>query len=115
MVTLVLSACGAGGGPEETTQRFFDAAGDGDWDEVCGLLDPEFVAAAEAEGESCPDAMAAEDEAADGGLLPDADAVEVGDADVSGDTATVEATLDGATQTVDLVKVDDEWKVSITS
>lgn len=114
---LTLGACGGGAGPEETVEDFTRAAADKDYAQVCALMDPSFVEAAEEAGDgSCEDAMRETAEADESGaLIEDADRLEVGDATVSEDerTATVPTTYDGNETQVQLVKVDDEWRVTL--
>lgn len=112
---LALAGCGGGeDGPEEVVRQLADAAGEKDWAAVCSLVDPEYLQEVTATGESCEQAMAAEDR--DGTLLPDADKLEVGEAAVSDDgkIATVPTTYGEAEGEIILVRVDDTWRVRLT-
>ena len=75
------------------------------------------VEAVEAEGSSCAEVMADTAEEGSGSLIADADQLEVGEATVSEDeqSAMVETSYDGNEGAITLVKVDDEWRVSLAS
>lgn len=115
---LALSACGGARSPEDTVEEFAQAAADGDYEQVCALMDPTFVEAAEegSDGDSCEDAMrATAEEEESGALIADVDQLEIGDASVAEDeqTASVPTTYDGNESEIQLVKVDDEWRVTL--
>lgn len=116
-VVLALAGCGGGPSPEDTVEEFVQAAADGDYAQVCELLDPEYLDAVEAEGSSCAEVMADTAEEGSGSLIADADQLEVGEATVSEDeqSAMVETSYDGNEGAITLVKVDDEWRVSLAS
>lgn len=116
---LLLAGCAGGPGPEEVVEDFVQAAADKDYAAVCALLDPDFVSATEAEdGGSCEDVMRETAEAdPSGSLIPDADKLELGEAEVDEDagTASVPTTYDGNESAITLVRVDDEWKVTFAA
>ena len=109
-------AAGCGGddrSPEDTVSEVYAAIADGDFETVCSLTDESAQQSLidQSDGaESCEDAAAEvigeEDDTFDD--------VEVGEADIDGDTATVTITSDslGETDEVGLVLEDDEWKVT---
>lgn len=118
-VGLLLTGCGGddtGGGdsPEQVTEDTFAAIADADGERLCELVSEATAqAAADAAGvETCEEGAQEpfDAEAADE-LLSQAEAAEVGEATIDGDTATVEVFVGGESREIDLVKEDDEWKM----
>ena len=117
ILALALVGVGCGGGedsPEDVVDSFYSALSDGDAGEICGLLS-DSAAEGAAEGEdSCE---AGVQKGIDSGeaeeALGVADQVEIGEAKVDGDNATVTVTHEGEEAEVPLVKEDGEWKIDI--
>ena len=106
-----LFAVGCGGGdgssPEDAVSAVYDAAADGDAAGVCENLSAAAIEASVEEGADCEEALEPSLEAA-GAFLGE---FEVGEADVEGDSGTVEVSFAGETADVPVVQEDDEWKV----
>lgn len=117
---LVAAGCGGddGGGdsPEDVTQSFYTALSDGDAAEICDLLSERAAqTAAEDEGaDSCEDGVGKgiESGAAEAALGA-ADDVEIGEATIDGDSASVAVTSGEQEAEVPLVKEDGDWKIDI--
>jgi len=106
---------GCGGGdesPEDTVSAFYTAVGEGDFEGVCDRLSEGAIQATidEEGAESCEEAAETSLEGAEeaSALL---DQIEVGEASIDGESGTVEITLEGQTDTVNVVQEDGEWKV----
>lgn len=123
----VIAGCGGGddsnGGvdsgaaPEDVVEAFYNATVDGDVDTVCALITEETAkqAAEQEDAESC-------EESADGALTDEktksiAESVEVGEATVDGDSATVAVSSQeaGGEGEINLVQEDGEWKIDFAS
>ena len=108
---LGVGGCGGGDKPEDVVTDFYAAIGESDYGTVCDLLsDGAAQVTIDEEGaESCEEAVEA--------LLTRAGEqealgqVDVGAATVEGETATVEVSRDGQTDTVNVIQEDSEWKV----
>ena len=103
--------------PEEVAAALFQGFADGDAEAICGNLSAASAqqAADDENADSCEEGVQA---TYDSGGAEDTQnasaAVEVGEAKISGDTATVElSTPEGNGGTADLVLEDGEWKVDL--
>jgi hypothetical protein len=117
-LALLIAGCG-GSDPDEAVREYLDAIVDQDGEAACEQLtdelrtDIEDAPAVRATGRSCADVM----ELA-AGLNPDLGADDVEDLDIEveedGDqaSATFENPLVGREETIDLVEVDGEWRIS---
>lgn len=105
---LLIAGCGGGGSPDEVVTEIFDAAAEEDWGAVCERLTDEAIQQAldSTGAETCEEAQEAETAELPDGFLEDA---EIGEATEDGETATVELSYEGATDEVDLRKVDGDW------
>jgi hypothetical protein len=105
-------AVGCGGdstsNPEDAAQAFYEAARDQDAEALCASVSAEYREAATEGFDSCE---AAFEDAADSGTLDGVpEDFEIVSSSVDGDTATVETTGGGETNTITLVN-EDGWKV----
>lgn len=120
LAALALFAPGCGGSePEDTVRQFFEAIVEQDGDRACEQLseelrtDIEQAPAARATGRTCADVM----ELA-AGLNPELGTEDVEDLAIEvkedGDraVATLQNPLAGREETIDLVQVDGEWRIS---
>ena len=99
--------CGGGGNPEDAVSAVYEAAADGDAGGVCDGLSTAAIEASVEEGADCEEALEPSLEAA-GAFLGE---FEVGEADVDGDTGTVEVSFAGESSDVPVVQEDGDWKV----
>ena len=107
-VALFAAGCGGGGGnPEDAVNDLYAAAADGDAGGVCENLSASAIEASVQEGTECEEALEPSLEAA-GAFLGE---FEVGEADVDGESGTVEVSFAGETSDVPVVEEDGEWKV----
>lgn len=117
---LVAAGCGgddggstveSGASPEEVVDSFYGAVADNDAEAACALVTEETAqqAADQEDADSCEEATSF----GDGASL--AESIEVGDAEIDGDKATVEVSSSAqeGTGTVDLVQEDGEWKIDL--
>ena len=117
---LIAAGCGgddggstveSGASPEEVVEAFYGAVGDNDAAAACDLVTEETAqqAADQEDADSCEEATSF----GDGAEL--ADSIEVGDATIDGDTATVEVSSSAqeGSGSVDLVQEDGEWKIDL--
>jgi hypothetical protein len=116
--------CGSGDDPEDVVKAFIEAGQDKDCEEMVSYMDLDIDEAMMEElGIESADfedqiIEACEADADTGGDITD---YEIGETTIDGDTATVEVSVttevDGETMTDDspleLVKVDDEWMISL--
>jgi hypothetical protein len=139
-VFVLAIACGGGGTPDQVVHRLFEGVQNGDGDVVLSCLSSEalagideFVDQLKAEPEETA-AMAVmfgveitADEVADldaakvitillssemlTSEMPDFSEVEIGEAVIDGETATVPVTLDGETDDIELILEDGSWKI----
>lgn len=115
-IGMLLAGCGGGGdSPEEVVEDFYAAAADGDAEKMCELASEASAqsGAEENDAETCEEGVQS---SIDAGNLDEFSAlvegVEVGEATIDGDAATVAITsAEGEEAEIDLVKEDDEWKV----
>jgi Domain of unknown function (DUF4878) len=118
-LVLLAAGCGGGSGPDETVRAYLDAIVDQNGERACRQLtaelrrDIESSAAARASGRSCADVMALA-----AGLNPGLSSKEVEDLEIDvkedGDraTATFENPLSRREETIDLLRSNDDWKIS---
>ncbi len=139
-VFVLAIACGGGGTPDQVVNKLFDGVQNGDGDAVLSCLSSdaiaginEFVDQLKEEPEETA-SMAVmfgveitADEVADldaakvitillssemiTAEMPDFSTVEIGDAVIDGETATVPVTVDGETDDIELILEDGNWKV----
>jgi hypothetical protein len=120
LATLATLAVGCGGsGPDETVRDYFTAIVAGDGERACGELTPmlrreiDRAPAARRAGRTCVEVM----ELA-AGLNPDLSEQDVDDLSIEVEeegeraTARFQNPLVRRRETIDLEKVDDEWKIS---
>lgn len=120
LAALALLTVGCGGtGPEDAVRGYFDAIVVQDGERACGQLtkelrtDIEHAPAARAGGRSCADVMNLA-----AGLNPDLSTKDVESLDieveVDGDqaVASLENPLSRRKETIDVIQVDGEWKIS---
>jgi hypothetical protein len=117
-LALIVPGCG-GADPEETVRQFFEAIVEQDGEGACDQLSEELRAdieqapAARATGRTCADVM----ELA-AGLNPELGTEDVEELEIEveedGDraVATLQNPLVGREETIDLVQVDGEWRIS---
>ena len=118
ILALALAVAGCGGGsedsPEDVTESFYSALSDSDAGEVCDLLSNSAAESAAAGGDSCEDGFQkALDSGAAQAALGVADDIEVGEAEIDGDSATVTVSSGSQEDEVSLVKEDGKWKVDL--
>jgi hypothetical protein len=117
VATLALAGCGPFGGQSEedkagdTVTELIDARNDGDFAKVCDLIAADQLAKFEQAGTTCAQALP---KLAQSGSTT---TIRVDDVRVSGDRATVDATISrrgqgGQAQTILLVKEGGDWKVA---
>jgi len=139
-VFVLAIACGGGGTPDQVVNKLFDGVQNGDGDVVLSCLSSdaiaginEFVDQLKAEPEETA-SMAVmfgveitADEVADldaarvitillssemiTAEMPDFSTVEIGDAVIDGEIATVPVTVDGETDDIELILEDGNWKI----
>jgi len=113
---LLIAGCGGSDAPEDVVDEFFQATADSDAEAFCATLsEASQTQAAETEDvETCEEgaekAFGSGDFEAAAEMAGD---VEVGEATIDGDSATVTATSGDVEEEVPLVKEDDEWKVEL--
>lgn len=114
---LIATGCGGDDGsdvdtddPAAVVSALYAAAGDGDAAQMCDLLSAaaQENAAAEEDAESCEEGIEKSLSGGAGDLLSQ---IEVGEAEIDGDTGTVEISALGQSDTVNVVQEDGEWKV----
>ena len=114
-----LVACGGdddsssdGDDPAAAVQVFMTAVAEGDGEAACAYVTEASVTNVEAAGTSCEDSFAALGaDASD----EDVDAIENAEFEVTDESdteATVSVTVDGETESIKVVKEDDQWKIS---
>jgi hypothetical protein len=113
---LLAAGCGGSDEPDAVVEDFYAATADGDAEQLCALVTDETAqsAAEQEDAETCEEGVEksfASEGAEEAASL--AEDVEVGDATIDGETATVEVSAAGQSDEVNLVKVDDEWKVDL--
>jgi methylmalonyl-CoA mutase cobalamin-binding subunit len=133
-------ACGGGGTPDQVVHKLFEGVQNGEGDVILSCLSSEAVVGIDEfvdELKADPEGTAAmavmfgveitADEVADLNAarvitillssemitaeMPDFSSVEIGDAVIDGETATVPVTLDGETNDIELILEDGNWKV----
>ncbi|GAB3219051.1 hypothetical protein GCM10027447_00910 [Glycomyces halotolerans] len=130
-MTLALAACGGGASPEGAVEDFLDngvedlvnALVDGDTDRaaelgekhLCGDVADEINSQTEEIAAMTDDERAQMREMMGEELIPEDWSYELGETTEDGDTATVEVEMtengETSSETFDLVKEDDEWKI----
>lgn len=139
-VFVLAIACGGGGTPDQVVNRLFEGVQNGDGDVVVSCLTSEAVAGinesleelkADPEGTAAMAVMFGIEITADEvsnldaaraitillssemitAEMPDFSSVEIGEAVIDGETATVPVTLDGDTEDIELVLEDGNWKI----
>lgn len=139
-VFVLAIACGGGGTPDQVVQNLFDAVENGDGDAVVSCLSAETLTGLEEgieELKADPEGTAAmavmmgieitPEEVSDltagkaitivlssemvTSEMPDFSTVEIGEAVIDGETATVPVTMDGDTDDIELVLEGGSWKV----
>lgn len=115
-LVLGLAACGAS--PEDEAEQavtdFAQAFEDKDYEKICDSIDPEMVKTMEEGGMNCVDGMKESGEEVAEEV--NADDIEVISSEVAEDekTATVKVkNKEGEENDVKLIKVEDEWKLSM--
>lgn len=110
-----LSACGS---PEDDAEQavtdFAQAVEDKDYEKVCDSIDPEMIKTMEQGGMDCVEGM--KDSGDEMASEVNADDIDIVSSTVSEDekTATVKVKdPEGKENDVKLIKVDDEWKISM--
>jgi hypothetical protein len=117
VAALALAGCGPFGGQSEedkasdTVTELIDARNDGDFAKVCDLIAADQLAKFEQAGTTCAQALPKLAQTAS------TTTIRVDDVRVSGDRATVDATISrrgqgGQAQTILLVKEGGDWKVA---
>jgi hypothetical protein len=96
--------------PTAVVTALYAAAGDGDAAAMCDLLSSDAQQRAQ-ETEDADDCETAVEKSLSGGAGDLLSQIEVGEADVEGDSGTVEIKAFGQTDTVNVVQEDGEWKV----
>jgi hypothetical protein len=96
--------------PTAVVTALYAAAGDGDAAAMCDLLSADAQQRAQ-ETEDADDCETAVEKSLSGGAGDLLSQIEVGEADVEGDSGTVEIKAFGQTDTVNVVQEDGEWKV----
>lgn len=98
------------GNPEDTVQAFYEAYQAQDGEAACALFSADSQEAAAEGFDSCEEAFQG---AVDSGALDGVpDDLKIESSTIDGDTATVEATSGGDTNTITLVN-EDGWKVDV--
>ena len=119
LFALVAGGCGGdsssgGDSPEAVTESFYSALADGDAGGICDLLSESAASSAAGDADSCEEGV---QKGLDTGpaqaALGVADDIEVGGAEIDGDSAKVTVTSGNRDDQVPLVKEDGEWKVDI--
>jgi hypothetical protein len=106
---LTLAACGGGDGPDDAVTGFADAVAEEDYAAACEYLGSEVQAGAEDAG-GCAAALETTLTEED---ISQAESLEAEVVEEDDDTATVETSVEGEEpETVELVKEDDEWRIS---
>ncbi len=104
--------------PEEVVAAFYAATGDADAEAMCALITEEAAQAAadDENADSCEEGVQASIDAGDNTAVSDlADEIEVGEATIEGETATVPISVASLEQEdeVTLVQEDGEWKLDL--
>jgi hypothetical protein len=102
--------------PEEVVADFYAATGDADPEAMCALIteDAAQAAADDENADTCEEGVQASIDAGDNaGVSELADSIEVGDATIDGDEATVGITALGTEDEVHLVQEDGQWKLDL--
>jgi ketosteroid isomerase-like protein len=120
LATGLIAGCGGDSGsdatPEEVVTDFYAATSDSDPETMCALITEEVaqVAADDENADSCEEGVQASIDAGDNkAVIKLADTIEVGDATIDGDEATVAITAQGMEDEVHLVQEDGEWKLDL--
>ena len=116
----LIAGCGGGdsdadsgaGTPEDTVQALYEAYQGQDAEAACAAFSADSQEATAKGFDSCEESF---QDAADSGAFDNiADDFDVGEATIDGDTATVEVTGNGETNTFSLID-EDGWKVDVTA
>jgi hypothetical protein len=139
-VFVLAIACGGGGTPDQVVKTLFDGVQNGDGNAVLSCLSTEAVDGinefveelkADPEGTASMAVMFGVEITADEvseldaakvitillgsemitAEMPDFSSVEIGDAVIDGETATVPVTLDGETEDIELILENGSWKI----
>lgn len=118
-LALGVSACGGGGeanGPEQAVQTYSDAVLEQDYATMCDTVDPKLVKTLEEAqgGKKCADIFKENEEAFTKSIPEDAE-INVKGSKIAEDGKTATVTVedqDGKTSEVQLVKVEEEWKIT---
>jgi hypothetical protein len=110
--TLVVSGCGSSGGssssaPSDVVNQFFDGAGAGD-SQVCSLLTKEAQDKVGVGTSTCESGV----EQFGARAKPQLKGLDVGEAEIDGDRATVPVKTAAASTTVTLQRDGDSWLIS---
>lgn len=104
----------SGATPEEVVTDFYAATADQDAAAMCSLIDADTAEAAAQGEDSCEAGVESSfEEGTNAAAAELAEKIEVGEATIDGDTATIEVSADGQTEEVTAVQEDGEWKLSI--
>ena len=112
----LVAGCGGGDGdsPETVVEDFYAALEDGDAGAACDLLSSSAVEDSTAGGGSCEEVF---QQTIDSGTIAAAFGaigdIEIGEASIDGDTATVDITAGDQEDEVPLVKEDGDWKIDL--
>lgn len=112
----LLAGCGGSDPdpPEQVVSDFFAATADKDGAKLCSLVTEETAQAAadQSDADSCDEGANASFEGSDSdAVVAEAEGVEVGEATIDGDSATVKVTSMDQEEEINLVKEGEEWKV----
>ena len=116
-LALGMSACGSSNGPEQAVEDFGSALKAKDYEAVCDAFDPELVSTLEeaSQGQDCAEIFKENEDQMVGDIDDDAE-VDVQDSEIAEDGKTATVTVknkDGENEDLNLVKVDDEWKLTM--
>lgn len=116
--TALLAGCGGDDAatPEQVAEDFYAATAEADAGRICELVTEETAqAGADDEGaDTCEEGVTASIDAGDAEEAAAlAEEVEIGEAMIDGDTATVQVSSGEETGEVELVKEDDEWRIDL--
>ena len=102
--------------PEEVVAEFYAATGAADAEGMCALITEEAAQAAadDENADSCEEGVQASIDAGDNTEVSELAAeIEVGEATIDGETATVPISARGSEDEVNLVQEDGEWKLDL--